>query len=115
MQTVRFDGHDMPITAAPWTVVVYEDEFGGDMVADLKAYMQGDSKDENLHLTAYLKALWAMAKTANPALSGYRAWVRSLSSDALDLGGDIGWLGGVMEEFQHTFFRDATGDEAKQG
>lgn len=95
-----------------WTLVLYEQQFGGDLIQDLFGKVEVRKSDVETALrnvgveeaperedddpvlftsdytqtnwTAVLKALWAGLKTADDALPGFTQWSRELG--AIDLG-----------------------------
>lgn len=78
-----------------WTLVVYETQFGSDMIGDLfgkvtatrdeLAEQGGEEPDTfTIDYTAYdwnagVKAMWAAAKAANRDTPAYEQWCRSMS------------------------------------
>lgn len=82
-----------------WTLVVYETQFGGDMIGDLfgeVTYAKDDEPEEvgeptdgdepvafTIDYSAFdwnsgVKAMWAAAKAANPGTPAYEQWCRGM-------------------------------------
>lgn len=94
------------------TLMVYEHEFGGDMIRDFLGVQDfsegegdgGESVDfRQVNWTALVRMLWAALKTANPDLPGFREWGAGL--------GDVNLLqanSALGAEVVRKFFRAET-------
>lgn len=76
------NGKKVQAELSAYTFVVYEQEFGSDMLSDVLGKVEVDSDDNAIvdftktdwgHLT---KAVWAMCKTANESIPNYKAWAK---------------------------------------
>lgn len=106
MQEVTFAGQPIKIHAAAWSLVLYEDEFGGDLTKDFTEAAD-EMKNGKVPLLVILKALWAFARTASPSFPSFKAWMRSMGDDALDMAADASVIEAVSDEFGRAFFRSA--------
>lgn len=85
---IDFGCGEVEATPCVKTLVIYEQEFGSDMVQDLfgrETVRRTDDSDvlfafdyRDFEWTAALKALWASVKTADPSTPPFRAWADSL-------------------------------------
>lgn len=70
-----------------WTLVIYEQQFGGDMIGDLFGKIEAEEGDDGqLYLdyskynwTASVQAMWAAVKCADRFAPAYEDWCRSMS------------------------------------
>lgn len=94
---VRIGDAEVEIMASLYTLVVYEQEFGSDLIKDVFGKHQVQNGDETVLTIDYtqenwfeeLKALWAMVKTAadlkdskgelapNDRVPGFNTWAKS--------------------------------------
>lgn len=109
---VDYGAGEKELLFSGWTLVLYEQQFGGDLIQDLFGKVEVRKSDVETALrnvgveeaperedddpvlftsdytqtnwTAVLKALWAGLKTADDALPGFTQWSRGLG--AIDLG-----------------------------
>lgn len=109
---VDYGAGEKELLFSGWTLVLYEQQFGGDLIQDLFGKVEVRKSDVETALrnvgvdeaperedddpvlftsdytqtnwTAILKALWAGLKTADDALPGFTQWSRGLG--AIDLG-----------------------------
>ena len=87
---MKFDygNGEIEIEISFYALLVYEQEFGGDMIQDLFGRIvinQEDSGEIALdytqtNWTATTKALWACAKTANDNVQPYKQWARTMTN-----------------------------------
>lgn len=71
-----------------YTLLVYEQEFGSDMIKDLfgRVVINEDDSGEIVldytqnNWTSAAKALWACAKTANEGIMPFREWARTMTN-----------------------------------
>ncbi len=91
-----------------YTLYLYEQEFGSDLIKDLYGNAMVASDDEGMSFdfsainwTAVVKALWAGAKCANPKLPRFSEWADT-GSDGIDL---FDAAGRVINEVNKELFR----------
>lgn len=105
MREVKLNESDaIKIHASAMTPYLYEKEFhGADMIGDISTQANNASMGV-IDFGKMRHALWAMAKTANPArVPAYSAWMQTADLDY----GEQSWIEGVLNEFIETFFRGA--------
>lgn len=88
-----FGKGDTELEASVWTLVVYEQEFGSDMLGDLFGEVKfaddsGKFMVENGEVvgidyskfkwTTCVKALWAASKAANPDIAPFKDWAAKM-------------------------------------
>lgn len=95
MATVEFGGNKYTLECGAWTPVLYEQEFGKDMIADVFgriALREDDAPQDgeiavlnfkDTNWTASIRAFWACLKTADDSVLPFNQWVRQ--QDGLDL------------------------------
>lgn len=92
-----------------YTLYLYEQEFGSDLIRDLYGGASlniGNDDGEvevgfnSVNWTAVTKALWAGAKCANPSTPRFKDW--ATDSNGLDL---FAIAGSVLEEINGSLFR----------
>lgn len=77
---IELNGKKVPLKVSVLTTVIYEQEFGTDIIKDLFGKVVQDTSNEvvfdytTTNWTATLKALWAAVKTANPATPPFQEW-----------------------------------------
>ena len=113
MREIDFAGGRLAIKAAPWSLVVYEDQFGRDLSTDFQEMSVVMAHTGRVDLTAFTRVLWCLARTASSAVADYQAWMQSLSDDAFDGvatdQSDEGLWGQVSLDYMQAFFRSALG------
>lgn len=103
------------------TLVIYEEEFGRDLIQDLFGKVQvtdPDGKADDVlytidytqtNWTALLRAAWAAIRAAEPSTKPFKAWAAGIGSVNLnDLSNQ------VVPEAIRQFFRPKGRDEAEQ-
>ena len=90
-QTLDIGTGEIELEASFWTLVVYEQQFGGDMVGELfgeegHASPISFADDGSVTIdyrgfnwTAAAKAMWACAKAANQGIAPYEQWMHSMT------------------------------------
>lgn len=82
------EGHDLEIQLNFYTLYLYEQEFGSDMIKDTLGVIEvaGDSENGDGKLdftgtnwTALAKGLWAACKCADDSTPPFKQWAQSLS------------------------------------
>ena len=73
MQCAHVWGRDIEMQGSPWTLVVYREEFGGDLLSDVVEAFKRDP----MALDDFLRFAWAMCRTADDSAGGYEEWCRS--------------------------------------
>ena len=115
MRDIDFAGEKLAIKSCPWSLVVYEDQFGRDLSMDFQAMSTSFAQTGRIDLAGLSRVIWCLARTANPSLSDYRAWMESLPDDALDGvaldQSDDGLWGQVSLDYMQAFFRAALGGQ----
>lgn len=113
MRDIDFAGEKLAIKAAPWSLVVYEDQFGRDLNSDFQMMSAGFAQTRRIDMVAFTRVLWCLARTADQSTPDYDAWMRSLPDDALDGvaidQSDDGVWGQVSLDYMQAFFRSALG------
>ena len=113
MREIGFAGGRLAIKAAPWSLVVYEDQFGRDLNEDFQAMSADFAQSRRIDMSAFTRVLWCLARTSDKSLPDYRAWMESLPDDALDGvaldQSDDGLWGQVSLDYMQAFFRVALG------
>lgn len=71
MQSASIWGREVIMQGSPLTYLEYKREFGGDLANDLTdVYTAGKADTATM-----LKFAWAMAKTHDPSISKFEAWI----------------------------------------
>ena len=113
MREIDFAGGRLAIKAAPWSLVVYEDQFGRYLNEDFQAMSADFAQSRRVDMAAFTRVLWCLARTSDKSLPDYRAWMESLPDDALDGvaldQSDDGLWGQVSLDYMQAFFRFALG------
>lgn len=81
MRTCSICGRDVQIQGSPLTLVIYNQEFGADLMSDIANAYLGDTVDA----VALLKICWAMAKTKDKELANFDDWLSSFDAEEFDL------------------------------
>lgn len=114
MREIDFVGKKLKIKSAPWSLVVYEDQFGRDLNMDFQTTSVEFAKTGRVDMATFTRILWCLARTADPNLPDYEAWMKGLPDDALDGiatdQSDNGIWGQVQLDYMQAFFRSALGD-----
>ena len=78
------NGEKVKADLSAYTFVVYEQEFGSDLLADVLGKVAVNDDDTELYLdftqTSWSKvsrAAWAMAKTVDESIPSYNAWAKN--------------------------------------
>lgn len=132
MFEVIIDGKKVKAEVSFQTAIIYESEFGSDMLQDVMGAhkagedsivefktVEGSDGESQVEVTGFdftrvnwgslLKALWASIKTADPSVSGYTAWANNTRGiDMLELNGII------SDEIADCFFRSSTSEPTDQ-
>lgn len=89
-----------------YTLYIYEQEFGTDLIKDLYGSVAVESDGygmafsfNSVNWTSVTKALWAGAKCANPSTPRFAEWAQTASFDLLEASGI------VIEEINKELFR----------
>lgn len=104
---IELNGKKVEFKVTVLTTVLYEQEFGSDIIKDLFGkVVQEDSNDvvfdyTTTNWTATLKALWAAIKTANPSTPNFSDW--AAGCDGIDL---FEVSGVLMPEVMKGLFRN---------
>ena len=113
MREIDFVGKKLKIKSAPWSLVVYEDQFGRDLSMDFQTTSVAFAKTGRVDMATFTRILWCLARTADPNLPDYKAWMKSMPDDALDGiatdQSDEGIWGQVQLDYMQAFFRSALG------
>lgn len=108
---------EIELEASFYTLIVYEQQFGGDMVGELfgeeghaSPISVSDTGDvvidyKGFNWTAAAKAMWACAKCATPNMPTYESWMRSMTDvDMWNL------IGEFIPYVRQALFRAGDGD-----
>ena len=113
MREIDFVGKKLKIKSAPWSLVVYEDQFGRDLSMDFQTTSVEFAKTGCVDMATFMRILWCLARTADQDLPDYEAWMKGLPDDALDGiatdQSDNGIWGQVQLDYMQAFFRSALG------
>ena len=113
MREIDFVGKKLKIKSAPWSLVVYEDQFGRDLSMDFQTTSVAFAKTGRVDMATFTRILWCLARTADPNLPDYKVWMKSMPDDALDGiatdQSDEGIWGQVQLDYMQAFFRAALG------
>lgn len=118
MREIEFGGERLKIAATPLTPYLYRREFDADMIAAIAAFSDALGSDgevvaSKLPLFDLVQMIWAMAKTVNPTVPAFSAWLASLPDDALDFAGGID-LSEVISELTEGYFHGGQQAEAEE-
>ena len=129
MFEVNIDGKKVKAEVSFQTPLIYENEFGGDLLQDVMGVhkagedsiveyktVEGEDGEAEVEVTGFdftrvnwgslLKALWASIKTADPSVSGYQVWAgKARGIDMLELNGVL------SDEIADCFFRSSASGE----
>ena len=116
----EFGDVELEVEVSLRTLVIYEHEFGSDMIQDMNARetLRKDSKDPDVVFSidyrdfqwmACLRALWAGVKTANGKTPGFEKWCSSLGDAQVDLWAVMGEYKAYVNE--RLFHSGATDSE----
>lgn len=95
MATIKLGDKDYELACGAWTPVLYEQEFGKDMIADVfgrVAFREDDMLQDgeiavmdfrDTNWTASIRALWACMKTADDSVEPFNKWIKK--QDGIDL------------------------------
>ena len=132
MFEVTIDGKKVKAEMSFQTAIIYENEFGGDLLQDVMGAHKADEEGiveyrtvegangevdvevtgcdfTRVNWSCLLKALWASVKTADPSVSGYMMWAGGARGiDMLELNGVI------SNEIADCFFRSSTATKEDQ-
>lgn len=65
--------------ASVWTLCLYEQEFGGDLIKDVfRSSDEQGSLFETENWTCLIKALWACLKAKDDTLPPFKAWAKDI-------------------------------------
>lgn len=96
MTTFKIGDKEYPIACGAWTPVLYEQEFGKDMIQDVFGRISFGQDDvvkdgevfvmnfTNTNWTASIRALWACLKTADDSVDPFEIWVKKQGSLDMD-------------------------------
>lgn len=86
---INFGSGEKEIIASTYTLVIYEQEFGTDLIHDVygRHVIERPKTDDDgnvlpvvdytrFNWTSMVKALWAMLKTADPSVPPFMEWAR---------------------------------------
>ena len=78
MRKVRIFGRPLVVNGSPYTLLVWREQFGGDLFAHIGAM----AKDpDSVSIEDYLRIVWAMCRTVSDDVSAYDEWLREFGSD----------------------------------
>lgn len=100
MVRVEAYGVELVLQGSPYTLLAFREEFGEDLLEHLDRAMKGD----HLPVEAYLRATWALCKTADDAVPEYAEWLRYFPSDRFSLS-DARSLGVIDSAIHAELFR----------
>lgn len=117
---IKIGDEEREAIASAKTLMIYEQEFGGDLIQDLygRAVIHRPEDDEDVLLvldytatnwTAALKALWACLRTADDSVVPFKEWVEALPDVNL-----MEVTGALYPEVQRRLFRAVDGEEKAQ-
>lgn len=113
MREIDFAGGRLAIKSAPWSLVVYEDQFGRDLSMDFQAMSTTFAQTGHVDLAGLSRVMWCLARTADASIPDYTPWMQGLPDDAFDGVAtdytDDGLWGQVSLDYMQAFFRVALG------
>lgn len=101
MIRARIWGREVAMQGSPWTFVEYRRAFGGDLLAD---FLEASKKDP-VELDGYLKAAWAMCRTADRATPDFERWCGEFPDFTLAEGQGAAFVSVVDSAFVAELFR----------
>lgn len=109
MRTIKVDGKETPILASPYSIVLYEREFGDDLVEDATKLFKLFSK-ETINAIKIMKILYVLEQTAvlrkNPRaiFPKFDAWMLEKETVYFD---DADLITEISKEVTEAFFQHA--------
>lgn len=101
MLRAQLFGREVEMQGSPWTFVVYHREFGGDLLADIVAAEQKNP----VELHDFLKFAWAMCRTCNDQVAGFKEWCNSFEEFTLSDGEGSAFVSVVNSAIEAELFR----------
>lgn len=101
MQRADIWGRTIEMQGSPWTLVVYHDAFGGDLLSD---YIAACKKDP-LELVDFLKVAWAMCRTHSDDAGDFEEWCFSFPAFTVDEGEGAAFVSVVDSAVMAELFR----------
>ena len=101
MQRASVWGRDIQMQGSPWTLVVYREEFGGDLLSDVVEAF----KREPMSLDDFLRFCWAMCRTCDDDVPGFEEWCRSFPEFDLSDGKGSAFASVVVSAMNAELFR----------
>lgn len=83
---VTINGEELEVKLSAFSMVLYEQEFGSDLIGDLNGKVKVDDGEEEGVLFDFtkipwmkiLQGIWAMLKTAKPSTPHFEKWVKGV-------------------------------------
>lgn len=82
---VTINGEEMEAKLSAFSMVLYEQEFGSDLIADLNGKVRANDDEEGVLFDfakvpwmKILQGTWAMLKTAKPSTPHFEKWVKGV-------------------------------------
>lgn len=81
MRKVSIWGREMALQGSPLTLLIYRQEFGGDLLEAIAETQDG----ERVFIEPLLRVAWSMARTADENVSPYLEWLDQFPDEEFDL------------------------------
>lgn len=82
---VTINGEELEVKLSAFSMVLYEQEFGTDLIGDLNGKVMANDEEEGVLFDfakvpwmKILQGVWAMLKTAKPSTPHFEKWVKGV-------------------------------------
>ncbi|MBQ2680450.1 MAG: hypothetical protein IJF97_00785 [Eggerthellaceae bacterium] len=86
MRTVEILGRRLELQGSPYTLLVFREEFGG----DLFAHLNDVARSETVDIEGYLRVIWAMNATVTDKAGCYAEWLRAFDAGEFSIEEGVG-------------------------
>lgn len=105
---VTINGEEMEAKLSAFSMVLYEQEFGTDLIGDIQGKVKANDEEEGVLFDftkvpwmKILQGIWAMLKTAKPSTPHFEKWVKGVEEfNAFDMRNTLEMA--VSDNFFHT-------------
>ena len=111
MVTGEIYGRPVDMQGGPLALVNYRGEFGTDLMTDAIGAFGDGTPD----IAVLLQIAWAMAKTADDAVSPFPKWIREFDSREFTLGDTAGAVGVIDSAISAELFRGRPSRRIRRG
>ena len=103
MKRLKIWGRELEAQGSPYTYLVFKDEFGGDLGAQLARAYAGDG--ESYDIEEFLRIIWAMCKTASDDVEDYERWLEQWPLEKFTVLEGVEQLAVMMDAIEAELFR----------